>query len=81
MKYKNMRLRKKLTATCAVPALSLVSLVGIPATNSHLVGSPLINEFMTDTQGIDMAEYVEILGPEGSHTCVPNADNEAGFRT
>src|SRR5699024_3316361 len=63
-----MRMRTKLTATCAVTAVGAVSLVGIPAASANIVDEPLINEFVTDTQGIDMLEYVEVLVPENYDT-------------
>src|SRR5699024_2329553 len=63
-----MRIRTKFTATCAVTAISAVSLVGIPAAQANTVEVPLINEFVTDTAGTDMLEYVEVLVPEGIDT-------------
>ena len=63
-----MRTRTKFTATCAVAAVSAVSLVGIPAAHANIVDEPIINEFVTDTQGVDMLEYVEVLVPENYDT-------------
>ena len=62
-----MRTRQKLTATCAA-AVSAMSLVGLPAANAQVVDQPLINEFVTDTAGVDMVEYVEVLVPENYDT-------------
>lgn len=59
-----MRMRTKLTAICAVTAVGAVSPVGIFAASANIVDEPLINEFVTDAQGINMLEYVEILIPE-----------------
>src|SRR5690625_4506236 len=63
-----MRTRMKITATCAVAAVSAVSLVGIPAAHANIADQPIINEFVTDTQGVDMLEYVEVLVPENYDT-------------
>ena len=63
-----MRTRTKFTATCAVATVSAMSLVGIPAAHANIADEPLINEFVTDTQGVDMLEYVEVLIPENYDT-------------
>src|SRR5690625_3606790 len=76
-----MRTRTKLTATCAVAAVSAMSLVGIPAANANIADEPINNEFVTDTAGVDMLEYVEVLVPENYDTsdlyviCVEGDDN------
>lgn len=57
-------MRTKLTAPCAVAAVGAVSLVGIPAAIANIVDEPLVNESVTDTQGIDMLEYFEVSVPE-----------------
>lgn len=59
-----MRMRTKLTATCALAAVSAVSVVGIPAAHANIADEPIINEFVTDTTGVDMLEYVEVLVPD-----------------
>src|SRR5690625_1488317 len=53
-----------LTVTCTVAAISATALVGVPAAHANLVDEPIINEFVTDTAGVDMLEYVEVLVPE-----------------
>lgn len=59
-----MRAHSKIAATCAVAAVSAVSLAGIPAAQAKIVDEPISNEFVTDTAGTDMFEYVEMLVPE-----------------
>src|SRR5690625_4977860 len=49
-------------------AVSAMSLVGIPAANANIADEPIINEFVTDTAGVDMLEYVEVLVPENYDT-------------
>src|SRR5690625_13408 len=63
-----MRTRTKLTATCAVAAVSAMSLVGIPAAHANIADQPIINEFVTDTAGVDMLEYIEVLVPDNYDT-------------
>jgi len=63
-----MRTRFTLTVTCTVAAISATALVGVPAAHANPVDDPIINEFVTDTAGVDMLEYVEVLVPENYDT-------------
>ena len=63
-----MRTRFTLTVTCTVAAVSATALVGVPAAHANLVDEPIINEIVTDTAGVDMLEYVEVLVPENYDT-------------
>lgn len=63
-----MTLRTKITAVCAAAAVGATTAVAGAPANASLVDTPLINEFVTDTAGVDMLEYVEVLVPEGYDT-------------
>jgi hypothetical protein len=45
-----------------------MSLGGVPAAHANIADEPIINEFVTDTVGVDMLEYVEVLVPENYDT-------------